>query len=164
MKGQQNLIPLVQIDDVIKVQEMLQHGSDPNEIDAKGWTPLHWAAQDASPDMIRCLVTAGANIDASDKLGFTPLAVAVGEDRSAIARELLDSGALPNIKNPADGNSTVLHLACSWEQFEVVRILLDTPSVEINVRDNNGKTPLTYALETGNIELASCLRAHGASE
>jgi ankyrin repeat protein len=112
--------------------------------------------------MIRLLVSAGAKVDARDKLGFTPLFIAVGEGEKTKVQELLNSGASPNSKIPTDANTTALHLACSWERLEIIKVLADVKDIEINARDEHGKTPLDYAMDAANDEIVSFLKLRGA--
>ncbi len=163
MNKRQSLISYVQLGKAATVRKMLEKGADPDEKDEKGRTSLHWAAQEAFLGIIRGLIRSGARINVSDDLGFTPLAIAAGTGHEAIVRELLNAGASPVIRNPADANRTVLHVACSWERAGVVKALVKWPGIEINARDNYGKTPLAYAIDAGNKELVTFLRRHGAT-
>lgn len=63
-------------------------------------TPLHWAIRNKQREICRLLCEAGANVDAQDARGNTPLHYATGiapDDR--IVRLLLDYGAKPDIVN-----------------------------------------------------------------
>ncbi|HTS48751.1 MAG TPA: ankyrin repeat domain-containing protein [Bryobacteraceae bacterium] len=65
-------------------------------------TPLHFAAASGSgPEPIKLLVDAGANVNALDVRGMTPLMIAVATDRSdpRVVKLLLDKGADPGIKS-----------------------------------------------------------------
>ena len=41
--------------------------------DGYGGTPLHWAAAFGQPDIAAMLIDAGANVNAKDDSGYTPL-------------------------------------------------------------------------------------------
>lgn len=45
---------------------------------------------------------------------------------------------------------TALHIAVSKNYSNIVQVLLERPGIDINVKDNTGKTPIFYALEKGN--------------
>jgi ankyrin repeat protein len=55
---------------------LLDHGADPNAVDAGGSTPLHLAADSGRADLVRLLLTAGADPSIANKQGQTPLAMA----------------------------------------------------------------------------------------
>lgn len=58
---------------------------------ANGWTPLHYAANIKSNELIILLINNGANPSMKNKLGFIPLVIAVQpvEGRAAIAQDVL---------------------------------------------------------------------------
>jgi hypothetical protein len=62
-----------------------------------GRTRLHYAATKADATRIAQLVTAGADVDAKDDWGSTPLCVAVAMGRPAATHALLAAGASPGL-------------------------------------------------------------------
>ena len=102
------------------VRLLLSAGSDPNAAtNHRRSTPLHYAADgfingpawDAKRQVetIRCLLDRGADIDAQDKNGATPLHRAVRTRCAAAVRCLLRAGSDPTLKNIP--GSTPFHLA-----------------------------------------------------
>ncbi|XP_063217542.1 uncharacterized protein LOC134528147 [Bacillus rossius redtenbacheri] len=76
-------------------------------------TPLHWAACYGNKDMVSCLITRGADVNAMNSCGATPLHDAVIEGNEEVVEELLQNGANPLIQ-PIKGKfagKTVLDLA-----------------------------------------------------
>lgn len=102
------------------VRRLLAAGADPNAADNHRRSgPLHYAADgyitgpawDAKRQVktIRCLLDAGANINAQDKNGAAPLHRAVRTRCAAAVQCLLKTGAEPTLKNKP--GSTPFHLA-----------------------------------------------------
>ncbi|CAN5819491.1 ankyrin repeat domain-containing protein [soil metagenome] len=146
-----------------QVALLLKNGVHPDECDDGLRTALHWAVQEGHIDIIEDLIRHGASLNAIDNDGFTPLAIAVGENKPSALKCLLNAGASPNILNPHDGNGTPLHLACAWGFLEVAKILVDAPQIDINAKDANGRTCLNNAVEAGAKELIDYLLDHGAT-
>ncbi len=61
----------------LPVAELLLHaGASVNDKTLTGETALHWAVQRADPDTVRALIKAGANVNAKDDKGMSPLRLA----------------------------------------------------------------------------------------
>jgi ankyrin repeat protein len=68
-----------QQDAIAALQRFIDLGIDVNTADNNGRTALHGAALQGYDDVIRFLATKGANFDARDSKGFSPLDVALGK-------------------------------------------------------------------------------------
>jgi ankyrin repeat protein len=66
------------------------------------WTALMYAARDGAPDATRTLLDAGADINAVDPDGTTPLVRAIWNSHYDTAKVLLERGADPNLADTAD--------------------------------------------------------------
>jgi ankyrin repeat protein len=78
-------------------------GADPNAADFRpvighGATPLHFAADMDDPELVRALITAGAQVNSQSLAGQTPLCRACNAGRASAACVLLAAGADPNIR------------------------------------------------------------------
>ena len=63
------------------IQRYLDAGGDINRRDPKmNWSLLHYAAEDCNPKVIQFLVAHGAELNAIDRNGWTPLHLAVDTD------------------------------------------------------------------------------------
>jgi ankyrin repeat protein len=69
--------PLHQVSRADIATQLLQHGADMNAVNNDGWTPLHTAAYAGYLDVVKVLLARGANAEARDAQGLTPLAVAI---------------------------------------------------------------------------------------
>lgn len=108
-------------------------------------TPLHIAAENGKLNVVECLVSKGANINAK-RSGWTPLQVAADNGELGIIKYLLDKGASINTKNKYCG--TALHRAAYSGELNVVKYLMNKGA---NINANavepflNG-TPLHFAI------------------
>ncbi len=82
-------------------EELIASGYDINAPDSNNWTPLHFAAQANCPEVVKLLIENGANIEAREVNGNTPLWVAtMNSNQGAQAVEILiNFGANPDEKN-----------------------------------------------------------------
>jgi ankyrin repeat protein len=119
------------------VEFLLEEGADPDTMTDHGVTALHIAAQ-------------GCGIG---KHKNTPYSIA----SLAIARRLLEAGADPNLAEP-DRKISPLHWGAIDGNAEIVRLLIEA-GAHVNVRDEKGRTPLSYARDAG---IRRALREHGA--
>eukprot|EP01105_Mastigella_eilhardi_P014878 TRINITY_DN3388_c0_g1_i1.p1 TRINITY_DN3388_c0_g1~~TRINITY_DN3388_c0_g1_i1.p1 ORF type:complete len:338 (+),score=77.20 TRINITY_DN3388_c0_g1_i1:698-1711(+) len=100
--------------------------------------PLHIACTYDFADAVQVLVKeGGANVDARDCDGFTPLMLAVYKETAALARALLVAGATVDARN--NDGATALMLACECCSADAVQLLLER-GADVNARDNRGWT------------------------
>ena len=106
-------------------------------------TPLHDAASDRNLDEVNRLIATGANVNAQNDGGQTPLHVACYRGFSpSIVEALLVAGADANAKS--NTGWTPLHLASNISDEFTVQVLLDA-GADVNALNNNGQTPLHLA-------------------
>src|SRR5215210_1149441 len=67
------LVDLVQRNDAVAAIAQIEKGADANTPSVDGTTPLHWAVHNDNLDLVERLVDAGANVNASNTYGATPL-------------------------------------------------------------------------------------------
>ena len=118
-----------------------------------GFTPLHLAAIGGSPAVVRMLLAKGADPDAKDGLGETPLEQAARLDQIEVVDLLLPPGAA--------ARSDLLSGAVVKGQTDLVKVLLEH-GAEVNARSSQGATPLDDAALKGRVEVARLLLQHGA--
>ncbi len=69
------------------------------DVNKTGWTPLHYAATNGHPGVIRLLLENSAYIDAESPNGTTPLMMAAMYGSPDAVKLLLEEGADPMLKN-----------------------------------------------------------------
>lgn len=98
-----------------------------NTGDYDGKTPLHHAVwKEPKPAVVHLLLHYGAQADARNKYGYTPLHWAAKHGHLESAHLLLQQGASMMITN--DNDDTPLDLALRWGQDNISRLFID-PSV-----------------------------------
>ncbi len=127
-------------------------------VDEKGFTPLHRAAIDDQADVARLLIESGANVNAVDCLGRTPISWAAGRICTEVLRVLaMAKGVEPNTQD-LYGN-TALHSAVYFSNKVGTELLLAVKGIDVNVQDYCGVTPLHRAVRYGCIDILKMLIA-----
>ncbi len=121
-------------------------------------TPMRAALTMGHLEVARFLLEHGANVDAKDWQGYTPLQ-SFSRDVE-VMRLLLDFGADANVRNLASW--ALLHNAACNGDYELTRILLQH-NADVNVKGFMDLTPLHYASEEGHVEVVRLLIEHGAN-
>jgi hypothetical protein len=81
------------------IQQHIAYGSDLNQQDAYGSSPLHIAATFGKTEIAQALIKGGANLNLRSPDGSTALHTAAFFCRTDIVKSLLENGADKNIKN-----------------------------------------------------------------
>jgi ankyrin repeat protein len=144
-------------------RELFQYGSevDPRAGEWKSLTPLHLAARNNRREVVRLLLSKGAQIEAKEKVNSTPLLLASSSGSLASLELLISSGASLDAQNLA--GATALHLAASEGHLDVCKALLKARDGLINAVDNVGNSPLHRAILANQTQIALFLLKRGAS-
>ncbi len=133
-----------------------------------GDTPLHIAVRSGQVASVKHLLERGADANAKNQLGQTPLIVvaadgsrtpAARQARRTIARLLLGAGADVNAADRE--GATALHVALARERGELLGVLLDA-GANVQAADARGRTPLHYAAQAGDAKAIDLLVGRGA--
>ena len=133
---------------------LLEHGADLEGRGRYDRTPLHQASRDGKVNVQQCLLDYGADIDARDNINFTPLFWALDKEHAESVQILLERGARTDAPNVPVYGGTVLHMGVRTSDTKVVRLLLDH-GVDVNARDQSGKTPSQLTEQQEILELLS---------
>jgi ankyrin repeat protein len=143
---------------------VLRYGSDVKAVDKNGNISLHTAAPLGIIEIVQFLISRGADVNAKNNAGNTPLHWVVTTSRDAknveVIKLLISAGANVNVKNDNLGGKTPLHMAAENSNTEVVKLLISA-GADVNAESRTG-TPLHRAADDGNIEVAKILISHGA--
>ncbi|XP_055522506.1 putative ankyrin repeat protein RF_0381 [Wyeomyia smithii] len=114
--------------------------------DEKGWTALHMAAFQGLGEVIKKLLTAGANVNATTLLGKTSLMI------------VSEFGCVNSVKINAKASlgQTALHYAALGNTVQTIEELL-TAGANVDATSKTGETALAIASGVGNIDAVKVL-------
>ncbi len=137
----------------------------------KGTTPLHYAADNRRVQLVKDLLNAGANVHLTNNLQQTPLFVA---DYHEVVDLLLAAGANPNRISQGEVSyafdtfdnleMTPLMKVTDNCRKDLIKALLRSSSIEVNLQNQNGRTALHFAAAYGCREGIIDLLAAGADK
>jgi hypothetical protein len=123
----------------------------------RGQTLLHDAALAGEAELAAVLIRSGADPDAAEAEGHTPLYRASTGDAASV---LLAAGATADVASgPTRG--TPLHQAARRGSVSVAEALLDHGAT-VDARDARGQTPLRRAVNCRRLQVVRLLVRHGA--
>lgn len=168
-----------QFTNVSTVQALINKGANVKAVDKAGLNPLHMCVlptvltpvmeeEDEYPqktgvcDVIQLLVSAGLEVNITDNAGFTPLHFALREKDVAVITKLLQLGADATLKTRT--GETALHRSTlDYETFEAFMRFDKHDSLNVNIQDNFGSTPLHWAIWYHEVLVVKKLLESGAS-
>ena len=111
-------------------------------------TALMWACINGHTEIVNILIDNGANLARTDRSGTNCLFCAADSDNPSTVKSVLEQNKIPvNLHNPSGW--TVLHKLSAVNDVEssseMVKILVEK-GANINLRDNNGNTPVSLML------------------
>lgn len=132
-----------------------------------GVTVLHLACTDGKASLVKNLLAKGADVNAVDNQGWTPLHAACSCNRLDCAEILLDHKDTLVMQGTREGTVALHYLASQaadaiglWE--EVASAILRR-GCSVDVKNHSGETPLMRACFKGRLPCASWLIKKGAS-
>ncbi|XP_064019019.1 ankyrin repeat and SOCS box protein 10 [Pogoniulus pusillus] len=146
-------------DSIECVQQLLQHGACVNSrSEEEGDTALHIAARHGLAEHVRLLLRRGAELEAENQEGQTPLNAACAQPHQPqdmdryyqVCQLLVESGASINAADK--DRQHPLHLACKNSNARVVELLL-ARGANVNVMNYSGSMALHNVLQTAPYKL-----------
>ncbi|KAI1325405.1 ankyrin repeat-containing domain protein [Xylariaceae sp. FL0255] len=143
-------------------EELLAKGIDPNNHpESRSLLIEAVLFMISSIDIIKMLLSKNARLEDTDSEGDTALTCTcwkAGPERLAMAKILLEHGA--NVNHTNERGNTLLHIAASRNDVEMVKLALQQEGVELNLVNQYSRTPLFYSID--NEEITRLLLEKGA--
>lgn len=117
------------------------------------------AARKGDLKQIEHFLAIGADVNAQNKWGLTPLMAAAHGGHIVAGKLLLEKGADVNVTQ--HGGWTALMVAAVKGHVDIVNLVLGK-GVDVNAMTESGMTALTLALSNGRSQVAELLKAQGA--
>lgn len=138
------------------VQTLLDEGARPDVVNTAGWTPLMIAAANRHDHVATVLLERGADPNIPNLLGRSALMFASRYGNEGLVKALLQHGADPDCV-PITRDPGALGIAAANGHAEIVGLLLDA-GASPDVADTAGRTPVDYAEDAKNGQVAAILR------
>ncbi|KND94757.1 Ankyrin repeat domain-containing protein 50 [Tolypocladium ophioglossoides CBS 100239] len=143
-----------------RIHHLLNHDLYRRYARKSGSSALQWAASRGQEVTLQYAIAAGADVNAADHRGRTPLGLAARNDRENIAKLLLATGRVDRDSRDSRGRTPLFHAVRSRSQC-VLRLLL-AQGFNAQGRDRDSWTPLLQAAKAGNNkEIVELLLASG---
>jgi uncharacterized protein len=139
----ENVARAAAANDAEGVRQLVGGGTgNPNQVDERSRTGMHYAAMNGNLQIIAILIKANAKLNPVDLLGDTPLHLAAGRNQTEAGKLLLDAGAEVDPQNK-DG-LTPLMIAASRGNLQLVRALL-AKGASPTKTDYTGRDAMSWA-------------------
>jgi hypothetical protein len=127
-----------------KIEYLLEAGANPNMKFKGGTTPLHLAAQ-GRYNACSLLLKYGADLEAQDDHGITPLLYATHNETDEICKLLLDHNAQINAQT-YHGSTALIYATSYFCGNLFVRKLLLTYGADLRIKDRHDRTALSLSI------------------
>jgi len=124
---------------------------DVNDSGAAPYTPLHLAAQQGDLSLTKLLLEHGAEVDAKDLQGRTPIYYSLDGD---VAKTLIDAGT--NLESSGVDGMRPVHWHARQGNAKVL-ILLGSNGANLSSKAGNDVTPLHLAAVAGHVDVVEFL-------
>lgn len=124
---------------------------------------LFQAVVNGDVEQVQLLISSGADINSVNRMGRTPLHIAIREGQMEVFNLLIDKGANINIDSTKGVRQSPLLFAVDLEKIEVVELLIEK-GADINAVDLRGDNALSLAKRKGYTQITELLLKHGAQE
>ena len=115
-----------------------------------------------TPNVVQALVEHGADVNAVDSDGNSPLLDAAADKFSPSGLLLLAHGANPNVRRSISRRTPLMEAAQSGNTALVQALLEKKP--DLTLKDAQGKTALDFAREYDRVKIVDLLKQAGTKE
>ncbi len=149
--GKTPLMKAVRSNELKTVLFLINQDVDVNIRDSYGDTALHFASRGVDLEICRAVLAAGAEANAVNNCGVTPLMESVRYRVSDVTEILIQNGCDVNIQEKKS-RDTALHMAVRKSHNLVVRMLLETGRAQM-LYNSEGEHPLYHAIYRGDADI-----------
>ena len=126
--------------------------------DSEGRNAISWAASAGDSKILALLLKHGSSeANVRDTAGWPPLAWTMDPPGFPQNTILLLPHCGDRIHDMNGHGSSFISEAIIWRQFEIARILIEQTDIDVNSRNNAGRTALSYAASSGSLETVKLL-------
>eukprot|EP00922_Rhytidocystis_sp_ex-Travisia-forbesii_P012745 GHVS01019174.1.p1 GENE.GHVS01019174.1~~GHVS01019174.1.p1 ORF type:complete len:1068 (-),score=194.80 GHVS01019174.1:109-3312(-) len=147
------------------LQYLLSLGADVNSRGENGQTALHDATEEGYLECVELLLDKGADLDVCDADGHNPLHIACLENRYDVAYLLLtrsDGWCGVNCRDKLLGETPLMICTRTRSAPMAELIMKYAAGIDCDIKDNQGRSTLTYAIFFGQYAVADFLMDRGA--
>ncbi|XP_071084414.1 ankyrin repeat domain-containing protein 50-like isoform X2 [Haliotis cracherodii] len=138
------------------VEHLVSEGADVSLVDEDGNNILHYACWGGNVETVKCVLSLHVvDINSRGGRSQTPVMMAAWRGHRDVVELLVSEGADVSLVDE-DGNNT-LHWACIGGDVETVKCVLSLNVVDIDARNNDGRTAADMARDEGHQEVVKLL-------
>lgn len=162
--GNTGLIRAASNNKIKSVEWLLKNGADPETKNHNGHNVMYVACDNNYPDAVKMLGKFKVKTEVSDKVGLTPLGIAIVHNFKNVVDALMVIGASPNYKGTSNDPNKYypLMLAAQIGNIDIVKALLNAgadPGIRLPANSSMaGMSAAEIADAKGNKEIAQLIR------
>ena len=138
--------------DLNKIRSLLEGGVNPSLLDSEQMTPLHFAVDRGYLEAVQLLIRYGGNINQINNEGQTPLMIAI-TCQHLVRSLLLFYIFISSLIVILPSSSVYCSLFSVSLIKEIIKELLNSNGIELDIRDHEGLTAKEMAQECDNLEI-----------
>jgi hypothetical protein len=125
--------------------------------------PIRWALLNGHPDIVTAITAHTKIYQTSKELAKELFFIAIEKNLPNLVTFLLEKGVDVNEPEALYYHKTALIEACKNQSIDMIKLLLDIESIDVDVRDESSyNAPLHYAAQLGNVDIIKQLLSLGA--